>query len=154
MVVLLQRVDDLVLEGEEQTDQEDNGSGNPTELDVQQYAYQYAQCGNHADPCSTAVGERQCKAQQDHDTNDDQTAALLDAGQEDIGEGEDEVDGQSRAIGRVVIVEGGHHPVGRVAIEAELCVMDDGVDAYNTQGADIEPNEPMYVLWALEQYSA
>ena len=70
LVVLLKRVDDLVLEGEEQARQDYDGSGNPAELDAQQHARQHAQGGHHANPSGTAVGKRQGDAQEDDHADD------------------------------------------------------------------------------------
>ena len=50
----------------------------------------------------------------------------------------------------MVVIERCHHPVGRVAVEAELGMVDDGVDAHDAQGSDVEPDELMDVFGILE----
>ena len=54
----------------------------------------------------------------------------------------------------MVIIERRHHPVGRVAIKAELCVVDDGVDTHDAEAGDVKPDEPIHVLRVLEQHGA
>ena len=44
--------------------------------------------------------------------------------------------------------------MGRVAVEAELGMVDDGVDAHDAEGCDVEPDELMDVLGALEEDGA
>ena len=44
--------------------------------------------------------------------------------------------------------------MGRVAVEAELRMVDDGVDANDAQGCDVEPNETVDVLGGLEEDGA
>ena len=110
--------------------------------------------GDDTQPSGTAVGEREGHAQQHDHADDDEPAALFHARQEDVGEGEDEIDGQGRTVGRVVVVEWRHHPVGRVAVETILGMVDDGVDAHDAQGSDVKPNELMDVFGILEEDGA